>query len=306
MQPDKGEGLQTDREKGPQPSGTYRKISFYLPPDVLEREGEHPILQALMPVWAGCYVRAKGHVVRQRILPDHILIYCAEGAGWLSFEDSEGRVYRINRGDVFLCPPNQVHSYRADVESPWTKYWVHFRGTHASEYSKLLGLSLETPVCHIGEDPGLIAWFQDMFSVLRDGYTQTPLLCASAILGRILSQMVSLSRQHGKPAGPSFDVRGVLTFMRAHLDNRLPLEHLAAQAGLSKYHFSRLFKQATGYPPVEYHIRLRLQKACELLESSSGRVMEIAGILGFSSPYHFSAAFKRMMGVSPQGYRALL
>lgn len=287
----------------PQPVGNFKKTSFYVPPDVVERECTHPLLAGLMPTWVGLYTKAQGHLVSDRALPDFVLVYCAEGAGWLTLAE---QTWQIREGDVFLCPPDMPHSYGADETHPWTKYWVHFRGSMALAYAEQLGLTAAHPVLHVGEDANLTSWFLDMQSVLRGSLTQASLLCATSLLSRILAQMNSLACEIRRQRAQGLDLNTVVSFMRDHLDGRLPLAQIASHVGLSKYHFSRRFKQQTGYPPVEFHVRLRLQKACELLESSTATVSDIASSLGFSSPFHFSAAFKQMMGVSPRGYRALL
>ena len=287
----------------PQPAGSFKKTSFYVPPDVVERECRHPLLAGLMPTWVGLYTKARGHLVRARTLPDHVLVYCAEGAGWLTLE---GRTWQIRKGEMFLCPSGTPHSYGADEKTPWTKYWVHFRGEQASAYTTLLGLSASQPVLSVGEDANLISWFLDMQAVLRNGLSQASLLCAASLLMRILAQLNALAEAQKRRGAQGLDMEAMLGFLRDHMDGRLPLSQMAAHAGLSKYHYSRRFKQQTGYAPVAFHIRLRLQKACELLESSTASVSDIAVSLGFSSPYHFSSAFKGMMGVSPSGYRAML
>ena len=287
----------------PQPAGSFKKTSFYVPPDVVACECGHPLLAGLMPTWVGLYTKAQGHLVQSRTLPDHVLVYCAEGAGWLTLE---GRNWQIRTGEVFLCPPGVPHSYGADERSPWTKYWVHFRGEQVPAYATLLGLSVTQPVLAVGEDANLISWFLDMQTVLRNGLSQASLLCAATLLARILAQMNALAEEQKRMVSQGLNMEAMMVFLRDHMDGRLPLSQMAAHAGLSKYHFSRRFKQQTGYAPVEFHIRLRLQKACELLESSTASITDIASSLGFSSPYHFSSAFKGMMGVSPRGYRAML
>lgn len=287
----------------PQPLGNFKKTSFYVPPDVVDREWDHPLLSTLMPTWVGLYTKAAGHLVQARVLSDFVLVYCAEGAGWLTLQE---KTWNVRKGDVLLCPPGIPHAYGADEQQPWTKYWVHFRGSMAQAYATQLGLSLSNPVLHVGEDTNLTSWFLDMLSVLRGGLSQVSLLCASSLLSRILAQMNSLAHEHRQQRAQGLDMGVLMAFLRDHLDGRLPLEQMASHVGLSKYHFARKFKQQTGDSPVEFQLRLRLQKASELLESSSATISAIAASLGFSSPYHFSSAFKQVMGVSPRGYRELL
>lgn len=81
------------------------------------------------------------------------------------------------------------------------------------------------------------------------------------------------------------------------------LDDMANHAGLSKSHFSRIFRDQTGYSPVEYFIHLKVQKALSLLVLTKLPVQEIARMVGYADPYYFSRLFKKIVGVSPTASR---
>lgn len=91
--------------------------------------------------------------------------------------------------------------------------------------------------------------------------------------------------------------------MNARLAQPFDLAAIAQAAGLSKYHFSRQFKNATGLSPSRYFIRLRMQRARHLLATTSRSVIDIGLEVGYSSPGHFSQVFRREVGLSPSHYR---
>jgi AraC-like DNA-binding protein len=64
-----------------------------------------------------------------------------------------------------------------------------------------------------------------------------------------------------------------------------------------------LFKQKTGFAPMEYFNQLKVQKACQYLLFTDLRIKEIAEQLGMEDPYYFSRMFKGVMGLSPKEYR---
>jgi AraC-like DNA-binding protein len=99
------------------------------------------------------------------------------------------------------------------------------------------------------------------------------------------------------------DEGGIIHYLLDHLDQNLTLDQLATRAGTTRYHFCRSFHRKTGYPPMEYFLRLKIQRACELLETSPGTVKQISEKLAFSSPYYFSNVFKKFTGVPPSTYR---
>ena len=89
------------------------------------------------------------------------------------------------------------------------------------------------------------------------------------------------------------------------LDENLSLAELAREFGLSPYHFARLFKQATGFPPHEYQLQIRVQRAqAMLLQSPRRSIADIACELGFADESHLRRHFKRIVGVTPGQFRA--
>ena len=99
------------------------------------------------------------------------------------------------------------------------------------------------------------------------------------------------------------DILGALVHIQTHLEEALPLERLAALAGLSPFHFQRTFKQVVGESPKAYVQRLRLERGAFYLKINQARILDIALMCGFRSHEIFSRAFKRRFGVSPRTYR---
>jgi AraC family transcriptional regulator len=95
----------------------------------------------------------------------------------------------------------------------------------------------------------------------------------------------------------------VLDLIESDLAEDLPLKVLAGAAGLSEYHFLRMFKQATGYTPHQYVINQRIERAKDLLCKTDMSITEIAYLLGFSTPAHFTHHFRRKTGITPSAMR---
>jgi len=110
--------------------------------------------------------------------------------------------------------------------------------------------------------------------------------------------------RHAAPnALPMPRLRRVIERMRTDLSQDIDLQTLAAETGYSRNHFLRMFRASTGQPPHQYLMRLRIEKAEEMLRNRSLGLMEIALECGFSSHAHFTRAFRNIMGVSPSAYR---
>jgi AraC family transcriptional regulator len=91
--------------------------------------------------------------------------------------------------------------------------------------------------------------------------------------------------------------------MAEHAFEDFDLDYLASLAGLSKFHFHRLFRSATGISPLHHHINLRINAAQTLLRETKKSVVNIALEVGYTNPSHFAQRFRRETGLSPSNYR---
>jgi AraC family transcriptional regulator len=98
-------------------------------------------------------------------------------------------------------------------------------------------------------------------------------------------------------------IRRVTDYIRANLAADLAIADLAQQAGLSSFHFARVFRRETGETPHGFVSRLRLEEAARLLRATRQTVLQIAIAVGFESASHFSVQFKRGYGMTPLAYR---
>jgi AraC-like DNA-binding protein len=94
-------------------------------------------------------------------------------------------------------------------------------------------------------------------------------------------------------------------FLAAHSGERILIPQAAKVAGISPYHFIRLYSRAFGETPHEFMMRRRLEQAQRLLRGGSLSVTEICFEVGYESPGSFSSSFRRFSGVSPRDYRRL-
>ena len=98
-------------------------------------------------------------------------------------------------------------------------------------------------------------------------------------------------------------MRRVMDFVQAHLNQDLSLQSLAQQTGFSPYHFTRLFRQATGESPHQFVLRQRIERARHLLKERDVPLALVARESGFADQSHFTQVFKRHFGLTPRAYR---
>lgn len=100
-----------------------------------------------------------------------------------------------------------------------------------------------------------------------------------------------------------YRLRRVQDFVEGNLAQDIDLKSLAEKAGLSRFHFCRVFQRATGQTPHEYVLQRRIDRAKRLMCETCSSLEEIAMQIGFSSASQLSTAFKRSVGLSPSAWR---
>lgn len=92
-------------------------------------------------------------------------------------------------------------------------------------------------------------------------------------------------------------------YMDENFEQGITVAEAAQYVFLSQGYFTRAFKDELGISPMNYLMRKRIEKACELLENNEIKVSSIAVQSGFSSPQRFNVAFRKLMGKTPMEYR---
>jgi AraC family transcriptional regulator, arabinose operon regulatory protein len=91
--------------------------------------------------------------------------------------------------------------------------------------------------------------------------------------------------------------------MKERLMQPVNLKELSEFSGLSVVHYSMLFRKKTGFAPIDWFNRMRIQRACELLSTSEKTVAEVAEEVGYTDAFYFTRYFKQVMGMPPRRYR---
>ncbi len=274
-------------------------VRFITPPRLRRLLARHPLAAGCYPLALGFYPEASGHRMERTQPDDHLLIYCRAGQGWL--ESGDGR-FEVGGGDLLLLPKGVAHAYGADAARPWTLYWVHFEGELAEAFLRPLG---KGPVLRIGVQPRLLAEFDALLGVRRQGLSLPHFIHAAHQLQSLLASLAVLPARAQLKSGRVLDVDAVHTVMRAHLHGTLNLDQLAAQFKLSRFHFAKTYRALTGHAPIQDFIQLKMAHACRLLDEGAQSIRQVAEQLGYEDVYYFSRLFRKVVGMAPAHYRAL-
>ena len=202
-------------------------------------------------------------------------------------------------GSFMLYAPGekQHHAYTGTKTAEF--YYVHFRcdalpSDIALESSRIYSLS-----------PRKV--FSETFEEIIEETLQKKPHYEALSISRLLYLLSLIKREISEGdnslKGRWKSVAPAIQHINKFCDSNLKLEDYSEMCCMSKYHFSRVFKEATGFTPIEYRNGIRIEHAKELLKSSYLSISEIAESLGYTSAAYFSSAFKREIGMPPVEYR---
>ncbi|MES2777357.1 MAG: AraC family transcriptional regulator [Bacteroidota bacterium] len=262
----------------------------------------HPVVQQLYVTDIGYYPNALYHH-RQRTqgVNQHILIYCVKGCGWAQIS---GKNYVVSPGDFVLIPSDMPHEYGADAETPWTIYWMHFKGLCGPGFIDMMLQKMGGHVASISFQENRLHLFEEIYTSVERGYSTDNICYASLSLQYFLASCCfDTNYNYQATHGKQDNITLCVNYLQRHIDKPLSLQEIAQAVNLSVSHFAAIFKKSTGFSIIEYFNHLKIQKACQYLQFTELRINEIADRLGIEDPYYFSRMFTKTIGLSPNKYR---
>lgn len=261
-----------------------------------------PITRQLYITDIGYYPKARFHYVKRPAgVSQHIIIYCIEGKGWVEIDKKR---MDILPSQFVIIPANTPHKYMSDEHEPWTIYWTHFKGEISAYIVELILQRAKNNCLHLTYNETRIRLFEDICINLLKGYGGDNLRYVNMTFNHFLSSLLYEEKfNHAGEEQRQDVIAQTIGMMQEKLDKVIALQEFAVYAGLSVSHFSAVFREKTGYSPIEYFNHLKIQKACQHLLFSRATVKEIAVRLGVEDQYYFSRMFSKLMGMSPSEYR---
>jgi YesN/AraC family two-component response regulator len=178
---------------------------------------------------------------------------------------------------------------------------VHFTGSASKHVSLCRGNGVLAKVAWSKER---ILLFEEIMHSLETGYTEENIGFANVCLWHFLGTFMYPDQFEATARKNETDIIAkAVYYMKLNHERALSLEVLASKVHVSIPHFMALFKSKTGYSPIDYHNRLRIQRACQYLDLTDMKIKEISTAVGYDDPYYFSRVFRKVMGESPSVYR---
>ena len=212
-------------------------------------------------------------------------------------------------GDIALIPSGAKHSIR--FEDPAEFMIMSLDPDLIAQANRTIRGkdSSELPVLWCHRDLFIRETFHNIRASLEESL-QIDRTYAETLATALAMHIVRNCSQSNGPSHPR-SVRGLsrsqltktIEFIRNTPYREISLKTMSAAAGLSPFHFARMFKLSTGISPHQFVLKRRLDMGAEMLTTSNDAISNIATVLGFADQSHFTMHFKKMQGVAPAAYR---
>jgi AraC-like DNA-binding protein len=232
----------------------------------------------------------------------------------------EGNDFPVTAGDTFLLQGMQRHYFydRQNLDLINIMYDPDQVGLPENELRKLPGYSamfLLEPTfrqthrfasrLHLKRVP--LAQVERLADEMERECRDQPAGWEVATRAKLLELLVFLSRAYtnteSTEAHALLRVGHVIGALENDYTREWKLEELIAIAHMSKSNLMRVFRKATNQTPIEYLVRLRIQRAMELLRTTDQTITEIAHQTGFNDSNYFTRQFRRILNTSPSRFR---
>ena len=236
---------------------------------------------------------------REKGRKDYSLYYISQGRCSYLWE---GKTCYVQEGQALLYFPGVCQQYSFQKSDNAVMLWVHFSGEACSLLRPLLS---EAPVVvDIRDQKQFLHIFERMITAHYNRMTQGDLLCDSymPVLMALLLQHSSAQEQQSAGRGNE-QIEKVLSQMHIAFNKPINIKKYADMCHLSEDRFIRMFKAQMGMPPYRYQLKIRIQRAVEMLENTNITVSSCAEAVGFHDNAYFCRIFKKFTGHPPSFYK---
>lgn len=237
------------------------------------------------------------------------ICYCMKGQQHYKIGE---QFYELNGNDIFVVPPNTVHSTGEFPEDKGELFWIQLLVDNSNgklcnmpryQSDFLLGVLLDKSQ-HIFKGSFQLKFIlEKLFGQLENSDSVLSKIMVDQLITQLLLETVILSNKP-EQSPPSVKLNELDSFIHKNLHRMIYVDEMANLAGMSVGYFKFWFKSKSGMPPREYVNRLKIEQAkIDLL--ACGSVTEVAFGLGFGSSQYFATTFKKFTGSTPRSYSSM-
>ncbi len=240
--------------------------------------------------------------------PEHVVIYAATGMMDVELEVGRGEVKRLT-GPCFYIPAGVRRRGIVRPEGGCLELRYAYLMVHVCEVSDLLSRFEIRCSLSSRQEERFVDLHERALSlaVEADPAGMTHLWREASMAMELMALLLdgaAVKPASQESAQAQRRLERVFGYIHENIGRELSIEELAAVACVSQATLHRMFKKATGVPPLGYVRRMRLNQAADLLLANRYSIAEIAARLGYADAFCFSKSFKKQFGVSPSQFHA--
>lgn len=230
------------------------------------------------------------------------------------------KIYTVSAGDLLVFNPKVMHEgIVTDPENPSVEFFVAFTNVTfcGAEANHFPLPNPDVPIIHTETslrqqlNKLSYAMISENESSLPGKYYMQKAYLIQFLLTLLRAQQKAKEEPADKVNGCVFESPGrayvidqIVDYFNDHYNEKISLDQISKNMYLSPFYISKIFKEETGETPINYLIKIRLEKARDLLDTDRGlNIREVATQVGYEDVYHFSKLFKKYYGVSPMNYK---
>lgn len=230
---------------------------------------------------------------------DWQLLYLCNGCAHFTI-DAVSRT--LPEGTLILYEPGRAQYYYYLLEENPAVYWMHFSGRNIPGLLSSLGFTGAVSYSITPRQTYTYLFDQIIRELQLKQPNFSPL--ASAYACQLLAQMGrSLGERGAESSEEENKLEQIVQMIHQDFGKNHTVEEYAELCNVSVGWFIRSFKEFTGLTPQQFVMRVRINKAKELLAYSAYNVGEIGAIVGYENPLYFSRVFSNSVGMPPREYR---
>ncbi|SFB10562.1 transcriptional regulator, AraC family [Collimonas sp. OK607] len=222
-------------------------------------------------------------------------------------QEFRGESLILTPGTIQLMPPGEVHDGAVATNQSYTLKTFRLSPDLLSRLAADVTGKDRFPTLSalVIEDPALARHLARMHESFVSGQDDSPLQHESRLLTlfeNLFGRARILSPSSTSGTLSVSQLRRIRDYCEAQLAQKITLDELAKVIGLGRFQFLKFFKRTVGMTPHAWLLRMRLERACALLNRPDRCLTQVAQEIGFYDQSHFNRAFRQAFGVAPSQY----
>lgn len=252
------------------------------------------------------YERCKSNkptlTIKKPLYTLHIIL---NGYGQIQYDDKESV---LGPGSCFLIPPNKTFIYKQKNENPWEYIWFEFDGDAVPKLLANTNFAKDYffKIASFDNILRIINYYKNIYTKIKK---DTDTLFSTSFLLDIFTSLINDCQKKIENTDLNKLELKIIKIKRYIEDNYndpdINIATIANHFYFTQSYLTRLFKKYAKITPIQYLIKIRMEKAGELLSQDNFSVLQVAESVGYKNQFYFSKEFKEYYGIVPSKYKNL-